>query len=46
MSIAETIRLNQDTKEMTRRAIKILESAGENVEDLKAEFFVLYSEKI
>ena len=46
MSIAEIIRSNQDTKEMTRRAIKILESAGENVEDLKAEFFDLYSEKI
>ena len=45
MSIAEVIRSNQDTKEMTRRAIKILESAGENVDDLKAEFFDLYLEE-
>ena len=45
MSIAEVIRSNQDIKEMTRRAIKILESAGENVDDLKAEFFNLYLEE-
>lgn len=45
MSIAEVIRSNQDTKEMTRLAIKILESAGENVDDLKAEFFDLYLEE-
>ena len=45
MTIAERIRATQDKKEMTRQAIKILESAGQNVDTLKAEFFRLYNEK-
>lgn len=44
--IAEQIRMNQDTKEMTRRAIKILESLGENADDLRAEFQVTYGEEV
>lgn len=46
MSIAEQIRNNQDVKEMTRRAIKILIAAGENVDDLKAEFIATYGETV
>jgi len=46
MSIAEQIRQEQDTKEMTRRAIKILESIGENVDDLKMEFLEAYGEEV
>ena len=46
MNIAEVIRSNQDIKEMTRRAIKILEAAGENVDDMKAEFFNIYLEDV
>lgn len=45
MSIAEQIRQTQDTKEMTRRAIKILESLGENADDLKMEFLEMYGEE-
>lgn len=45
MSIAEQIRQKQDTKEMTRRAIKILESLGGNADDLKMEFFETYGEE-
>lgn len=44
--IAEQIRMNQDTKEMTRRAIKLLESLGENADDLRAEFQATYGEKV
>ena len=44
--IAEQIRMNQDTKEMTRRAIKILESLGENADDLRAEFQAIYGEEV
>lgn len=44
--IAEQIRMNQDTKEMTRRAIKILESLGENADDLRAEFQATYGEEV
>ena len=43
MTIAEKIRKSQDVKEMTRRAIQILEKAGQNVEDLKTEFFFIYN---
>lgn len=46
MSIAEQIRQNQDQKEMTRMAIKILESAGENADDLRAEFLEAYGEEV
>ena len=46
MGIAEQIRQNQNIKEMTRRAIKILIAAGENVDDLKSEFFVNYGEEV
>lgn len=45
MSIAEQIRQTQDTKEMTRRAIKILENAGENADDLRMEFLKAYGEE-
>ena len=46
MGIAEQIRQNQNIKEMTRRAIKILIAAGENVDDLKSEFFANYGEEV
>lgn len=46
MTIAEKVRAAQDTKEMTRRAIKILENLGENVNDLKEEFFSEYGEQV
>lgn len=46
MSIAEQIVQKQDTKEMTRRAIKILENLGGKVDDLKAEFFEAYGEEV
>lgn len=45
MKIAEQIKQNQNQKEMTRRAIKILESAGENVDDLKVDFLEAYGEE-
>lgn len=46
MTIAEKIRESQDVKEMTRRAIQILEKAGQNVEELKAEFLEIYNEEV
>lgn len=46
MSIAEQVRQSQNTKDMTRRAIQVLEAAGENADDLKAEFFALYGESV
>lgn len=46
MKIADKIREAQDTKEMTRRTIKILESLGQDVEKEKAAFFDLYQERI
>ena len=42
MSIAEAIRQKQNTMGMVRRAIRILESAGENVETEEAEFLTLF----
>lgn len=45
MSIAEYVRQSQDIMDMTRRAIHILESAGENADDLRAEFFAVYGEE-
>lgn len=46
MTIAEQIRQAQDKKEMTRRAIKILENAGENTDDLRMEFLEVYGEEV
>lgn len=46
MTIAEKIRESQDVKEMTWRAIQILEKAGQNVEELKAEFLEIYNEEV
>ena len=46
MSIAEKVRQSQDAKDMTRRAIQILEAAGQNADDLKAEFFAIYGENV
>lgn len=45
-NIAEKIRESQDVKEMTWRAIQILEKAGQNVEELKAEFLEIYNEEV
>lgn len=46
MTIAEQVRARQDKQEMTRKAIKLLESLGENAEDLKQEFFQQYGEAV
>lgn len=46
MTIAEQIRNNQDTKEMTRRAIQLLECLGEDVTELKNEYEKIYGEGI
>ena len=46
MTISEQIRINQDTKEMTRRAIQMLEFLGEDVTELKNEFSETYKEGI
>lgn len=46
MSIAEEIRAKQDGKDMTKRAIKLLEVLGEDVTEFKAEFAKLYGEEI
>lgn len=46
MTIAEQVRKNQDTKEMTRRAIQILEYLDQDVTELKNEFSETYKEGI
>ena len=46
MNIADKIRKNQNEKEMTRKAIKILESMKEDVDDLKVKFFEIYGENV
>ena len=46
MTVAEQVRKNQDTKEMTRRAIQMLEFLGEDVTELKNEFSETYKEGI
>lgn len=46
MTIAEQVRNSQDTKEMTRRAIQLLECLGEDVTELKNEFSETYKEGI
>ena len=42
MSIADAVRQSQSTMGMVRRVIRILESAGENVDAEKAEFLALF----
>lgn len=44
MTIAEQVTADQDPKEMTRRAIKILEALGLDASDLKEEFLAKYKE--
>ena len=46
MTIAEQVRKNQDTKEMTRRAIQILEYLDQDVAELKNEFSAIYGEEL
>lgn len=46
MTISEQIRNNQDTKEMTRRAIQLLECLGEDVTEFKEEFLKIYGEEL
>ena len=46
MTISEQIRNNQDTKEMTRRVIQMLEFLGEDVTELKNEFSAIYGEEL
>ena len=46
MTISEQIRNNQDTKEMTRRAIQLLECLGEDVTEFKEAFSKMYGEEL
>ena len=46
MTISEQIRNNQDTKEMTQRAIQILECLSEDVTELKEAFSIIYGEEL
>ena len=46
MTIAEQVRNSQHTKEMTRRAIQMLEFLGEDVTELKNEFLAIYGEEL
>jgi hypothetical protein len=46
MTVAEQVRAQQDGKEMTRRAIKLLEALGEDVAEFKAEFSRVYGEEL
>ena len=46
MTIAEQVCNSQNTKEMTRRAIQLLECLGEDVTELKNEFSETYKEGI
>lgn len=46
MSIAEQVLEKQDIKEMTRRAILLLKSLGQDVSDLEAEFLQAYQEEV
>lgn len=45
MDIATTVCEQQDVKEMTRRAISILENCGAYVDDLKEQFLDTYGEE-
>lgn len=46
MKVAEQIRNAQDQKEMTRRAVKMLEALGEDVTWFKEEFLKMYGEEL
>ena len=46
MTISERIIEMQDVKEMTRRAIKMLDALGQDVSDLKNEFLDKYKEPV
>lgn len=46
MTVAEQVRKNQNTKEMTRRAIQTLEYFGQDVTELKNEFLAIYGEEL
>ena len=46
MTIAQRIKSQQNTKEMTRKAIRILEALNEDVSDLKQEFLETYQEEV
>lgn len=46
MTIVEQVRKNQNTKEMTRKAIQLLECLGEDVTELKNEFLEIYKEEL
>ena len=46
MTISEQIRNNQDTKEMTRKAIQLLECLGEDVTEFKEAFLKIYGEEL
>ena len=45
-AIADKIRANQDTKEMTRRAIQILKKKGAEYKDLEKEYEKIYGDKL
>ena len=46
MTIAEQVRNSQNTKEMTRRAIQLLECLGEDVTEFKEAFLKIYGEEL
>ena len=45
-AIADKIRANQDTKEMTKRAIQILKKKGAEYKDLEKEYEKIYGDKL
>lgn len=45
-SLVASVREQQDNKELTRRAIMLLEKLGENVDDLREEFQATYGEEV
>ena len=45
-AIADKIRANQDTKEMTKRAIRILKKKGAEYKDLEKEYEKIYGDKL
>lgn len=45
-AIADKIKANQNTKEMTRRAIQILKKKGAEYKDLKKEYEKIYDDKL
>ena len=46
MTIVEQVRKDQNIKEMTRKAIQLLECLGEDVTELKNEFLEIYKEEL